>query len=63
MTKINIVATNASGDHEILMLQDEPGQSGYTFLHDAVYGPIAVLRDGKLDNLRQVLVNAGVAQD
>ena len=56
MTKINIVATNAEGNHEVLLLQSEAGQSGYTFLNDAVYGTIAVIRDGKLDNLRQFLV-------
>ena len=57
MSKINMVATNAAGETEILMVQDEATAgtpAGYTFLNDTVYGLVAVLnKDGELVNLRQ----------
>lgn len=60
MSKINMVATNASGATEILMVQDEASfgvSSGYTFLNDTVYGLIGVIdKDGELVNLRQFTV-------
>ena len=60
MSKINMVATNAKGETEILMVQDEATAgtpSGYTFLNDTVYGLVAVLnKDGELVNLRQFTV-------
>ena len=63
MSKINMVATNASGSTEILMVQDEQTfgvPSGYTFLNGSeptVYGLVAVLnKDDELTNLRQFSV-------
>ena len=59
MAKINMVATNASGATEILMVQDEKSpsvSSGYTFLNNALYGLIAVLKDGELTATRPFLV-------
>ena len=57
MSKINMVATNAKGETEILMVQDEQSfgvPSGYTFLNDTIYGLIGVInKDGELVNLRQ----------
>jgi len=55
-----MVATNARGETEVLMVQDEKTSSvpsGYTFLNDAAYGLIGVLnKDGELVNLRQFIV-------
>jgi hypothetical protein len=60
MSKINMVATNAAGETEILMVQDEASfgvSSGYTFLNDTVYGLIGVInKEGALVNLRQFTV-------
>ena len=60
MAKINMVATNAKGETEVLMVQDEATvgtPTGYTFLNDTVYGLVAVLnKDGELVNLRQFTV-------
>ena len=60
MAKINMVATNAKGETEVLMVQDEATAgtpAGYTFLNDTVYGLVAVLdKDGELANLRQFTV-------
>ena len=57
MSKINMVATNAAGETEVLMVQDEASfgvSSGYTFLNDTIYGLIGVInKDGELVNLRQ----------
>ena len=52
-----MVATNASGATEVLMLQDESGVSGYTFLNNALYGLIAVLKDGELTAMRPFMVH------
>ena len=59
MSKINMVATNAAGETEVLMVQDEASfgvSSGYTFLNDTIYGLIAVLKDGELTATRPFLV-------
>lgn len=60
MSKINMVATNASGATEILMVQDEQSfgtPTGYTFLNNAAYGLVAVIKDGELENTRPFLVH------
>ena len=60
MSKINMVATNASGATEILMVQDEQSfgtPTGYTFLNNAAYGLIAVIKNGELENMRPFLVH------